>query len=156
MSELRFRYAAREDLPAIVALLADDAKGQTREELSDPLPDAYYQAFAAMEAQSTAALPNRYLLACQGELVVACLQLTLIAGLSRRGRIRAQLEGVRVSSAHRGQKIGQRLIERSLELARSHGASLAQFTTDKSRQDAHRFYERLGFVASHEGMKKEL
>jgi ribosomal protein S18 acetylase RimI-like enzyme len=156
VSELCFRYAQRDDLPAIVALLADDAKGQTREELSDPLPEAYYSAFAAMEAQSTPELPNRYLLACQGDEVVGCLQLTLIAGLSRRGRTRAQIEGVRVSAAHRGQKIGQRLIEHALELAKSHGASLAQFTTDKSRQDAHRFYERLGFVASHEGMKKEL
>jgi len=156
VSELSFRYARREDLPAIVALLADDPKGQTREELSDPLPEAYFLAFAAMEAQSTPELPNAYLLACQGEVIVGCLQLTLIAGLSRRGRLRAQIEGVRVSSAHRGQKIGQHLIERSLEIAKSHGASLAQFTTDKSRQDAHRFYERLGFVASHEGMKKEL
>ena len=112
---LTFRYATRDDLPAIVALLADDEKGKTREEFTDPLPNAYYAAFDAMESQSTAALPNKYLLACQGDDVVGCLQLTLIAGLSRRGQLRAQIEGVRVSSKVRGQKIGEKLIAESVD-----------------------------------------
>ena len=155
-SEITFRYATREDLPAIVALLADDEKGKTREELADPLPDAYYQAFDAMESQSTEALPNKYLLAVQGADIVGCLQLTLIAGLSRRGQLRAQIEGVRVSSKVRGQKIGEKLITHSISISKSLGAVLVQFTTDKTRKDAHRFYERLGFEASHEGMKMRL
>ena len=155
-SNITFRYANRADLPAIVALLADDEKGKTREEFTDPLPDAYYAAFDAMESQSTEALPNKYLLAMSGDDVVGCLQLTLIAGLSRRGQLRAQIEGVRVSSKGRGQKIGEKLIEQSISISKSLGAHLVQFTTDKTRKDAHRFYERLGFVASHEGMKMTL
>ena len=109
-----------------------------------------------MESQSTEALPNKYLLAMSGDDVVGCLQLTLIAGLSRRGQLRAQIEGVRVSSKVRGQKIGEKLIEQSISISKSLGAHLVQFTTDKTRKDAHRFYERLGFVASHEGMKMTL
>lgn len=156
MSDITFRNATRDDLPAIVALLADDEKGKTREELTDPLPNAYYAAFDAMASQSTTALPNQYLLACHGSDIVGCLQLTLIAGLSRRGQLRAQIEGVRVSSTMRGQKIGEKLILESISLSKSLGAALIQFTTDKTRKDAHRFYERLGFVASHEGMKLQL
>lgn len=151
-----FRQANRDDLPAIVALLADDEKGQTREEPTDPLPDAYYAAFEAMQSQSTESLPNIYLLACQNDRIVGCLQLTLIAGLSRRGQLRAQIEGVRVSGAVRGQKIGEKLVLESVSISKSLGAALVQLTTDKSRKDAHRFYERLGFVASHEGMKMTL
>ncbi|NIZ00789.1 GNAT family N-acetyltransferase [Thalassospira lucentensis] len=156
MSDITFRYATRDDLPAIVALLADDEKGKTREELTDPLPNAYYAAFDAMASQSTAGLPNQYLLACHGSDIVGCLQLTLIAGLSRRGQLRAQIEAVRVSSTMRSQKIGEKLILESISLSKSLGAALIQFTTDKTRKDAHRFYERLGFVASHEGMKLQL
>ena len=156
MTDITFRYATRKDLPAIVALLADDEKGKTREELRDPLPDVYYAAFDAMESQSTEALPNKYLLACRDDDIVGCLQLSLIAGLSRKGRLRAQIEGVRVSSKCRGQKVGEKLITESISISKLLGASLVQFTTEKSRKDAHRIYERLGFVASHEGMKKEI
>tara|TARA_R110001583_G_scaffold96819_3_gene241353 strand:+ start:62300 stop:62779 length:480 start_codon:yes stop_codon:yes gene_type:complete len=151
-----FRYALRSDLPAIVALLADDEKGKTRENLTNPLPDIYFNAFDAMEATSTNALPNKYLLAIANDQIVGCLQLTLIAGLSRQGRLRAQIEGVRVSSAHRGQKIGEAMILRAIDISRDLGASLMQFTTDKTRTDAHRFYQRLGFIASHEDMKRDL
>ena len=155
-ADITFRYATRDDLPAIVALLADDEKGKTREEFTDPLPDAYYAAFDAMESQSTDALPNKYLLALQGTDIVGCLQLTLIAGLSRRGQLRAQIEGVRVASSARGQKIGEKLITQSITISKLLGAALVQFTTDKTRKDAHRFYERLGFIASHEGMKLQI
>lgn len=120
-TDVSFRYATRDDLPAIVGLLADDEKGKTREELTDPLPDAYTAAFEAMESQSTDALPNKYLLALQGTEIVGCLQLTLIAGLSRRGQLRAQIEGVRVASTARGQKIGEKLIA-SLFRFRNHSA----------------------------------
>ncbi|OKH87331.1 GNAT family N-acetyltransferase [Thalassospira sp. TSL5-1] len=156
MTDLMFRYATRSDLPAIVALLADDEKGKTREQLTDPLPECYYRAFDHMESVSSDTLPNKYLLAICDAEIVGCLQLTLIPGLSRQGRLRAQIEGVRVSSHHRGKKIGEALILRAIDISRDLGASLVQFTTDKSRKDAHRFYERLGFVASHEGMKRDI
>ncbi|MDP2699288.1 GNAT family N-acetyltransferase [Thalassospira sp.] len=156
MSNLAFRTATRDDLPAIVALLADDEKGKTREDTSLPLSQAYYDAFDAMTAASTDQCPNIYLLAVWGNDIVGCLQLTLIPGLSRRGRLRAQIEGVRVSSRHRGQKIGENLILESISISKLLGATLMQFTTDATRKDAHRFYERLGFVASHLGMKRDL
>ncbi|RCK53929.1 GNAT family acetyltransferase [Thalassospira profundimaris] len=156
MQNLMFRYAVRSDLPAIVALLADDEKGKTREQISDPLPELYYRAFEAMESVSSDSLPNKYLLAILDSEIVGCLQLTLIPGLSRQGRLRAQIEGVRISSHHRGKKIGEALILHAIDISRALGASLMQFTTDKSRKDAHRFYERLGFVSSHEGMKRDL
>lgn len=155
-SDITFRYATRNDLPAIVALLADDEKGKTREQYADPLPEAYYTAFDGMMSQSTESLPNQYLLACQHNNIVGCLQLTLIAGLSRLGQLRAQIEGVRVSSSIRGQKIGEQLIKQAITISKDKGASIVQLTTDKTREDAHRFYERLGFVASHEGMKMTL
>ena len=132
MTDITFRYATHEDLPAIVALLADDEKGKTREELRDPLPDVYYAAFDAMQSQSTEALPNKYLLACRGDDIVGCLQLTLIAGLSRKGRLRAQIEGVRVSSKCRGQNVGKKLITESISISQLLGASLVQFTTTKA------------------------
>lgn len=147
-----FRSATRADLPAIVALLADDPLGATRERLEDPLPAPYEEAFAAIEAN-----PNDELIVAslEGE-VVGVLQLTFIPGLSRLGSWRAQVEGVRVSGAHRSAGLGRRLIEEAIRRARDRGCRLVQLTSDKSRVDALRFYERLGFVASHEGFKLQL
>jgi GNAT superfamily N-acetyltransferase len=93
---------------------------------------------------------------CIGDEVVGTLQLTLLHHLSHRGAIRAQIEGVRVARAYRGRGIGHRLIEWTLARARERGARIAQLSTDKSRVDAHRFYETLGFRATHEGMKLPL
>ncbi len=91
-----------------------------------------------------------------GDRVVGCLQLTFIPGLTRLGMTRAQIEAVRVDARHRGQGIGEALFRAAIGLAREAGCGLVQLTTNKSRHDAHRFYQRLGFVASHEGMKLPL
>ena len=88
--------------------------------------------------------------------VVGCLQLTVIPGLSRMGATRGQLEGVRVSSKHRGRRIGEALVEAATDRARELGCSIVQLTTDRTRLDAHRFYERLGFVSTHIGMKRAI
>ena len=99
---------------------------------------------------------NDIVLAVDDGEVVGCLQLTLIAGLSRLGMKRAQIEGVRVSRRHRGKGVGEKLLNHAIEMARHEGCGLVQLTTDKTRPDAHRFYEALGFVHSHAGMKLTL
>jgi ribosomal protein S18 acetylase RimI-like enzyme len=151
-SKLSFRTAIRDDLPAIVRMLADDGLGKGREQPVDPLPQAYGDAFDRMAAQPG----NDYLLAEIDGEVVGCLQLTVIHGLSRTGMSRAQIEGVRVAGSHRGQGIGEALFREAIDRAQAAGCGLVQLTTDKARPDALRFYEKLGFTASHEGMKREL
>jgi GNAT superfamily N-acetyltransferase len=152
VSEISIRCASAADLPAIVRLLADDPLGRTRERDEDPLPSAYLDAFAEIEAQEG----NQVLVAVAQADVIGCLQLTIIPGLARLGARRAQIEGVRVAALRRGEKIGERLFEEAIARARAAGCSLVQLTTDASRPDAHRFYERLGFTASHVGMKLAL
>lgn len=152
MTHITIRTARRDDVPAIVALLADDPLGQTREDNADPLPDAYWRAFDEVALQ-----PGNFLLvADRAGAVVGCLQLTVIPGLSRRGMKRGLIEAVRVGAGERGQGLGELLVRHALGLARNDGCGLVQLTSDKSRPDAHRFYERLGFVASHVGMKLQL
>jgi ribosomal protein S18 acetylase RimI-like enzyme len=146
---IAIREARRDDLPRVVALLADDPLGASRELPGEPLDPAYAAAFDAMAAQGG----NVLLVAVAGDQVVGCLQLIVIPGLSRAGMLRGQIEGVRVASAHRGRRIGERLVEAAVERARAAGCGLVQLTSDASRADAHRFYERLGFVATHVGMK---
>lgn len=143
-----FRRAVRTELAQIVSLLADDDMGRTRETAEGDLTP-YEAAWTEMEADPS----NWILVAMVGEEVVGVLQLTLIAGLSRQGTKRAQIEGVRVKSSSRGQSIGRKLIHFAIDTAREHGCGLIQLTTDKRRQDARRFYESLGFEATHEGMK---
>lgn len=143
------REAAEADIAAIAFLLADDGLGRGREAPGDP---AYARAFAAMSAQPG----NLYLVAEVAGEVIGCLQFTLIHGLSRKGASRAQIEGVRVHADHRGQKIGEALFNAAFERAASAGCALVQLTTDRQRTDALRFYERLGFEASHWGMKRVL
>lgn len=146
----RIVRAERADLPAIVALLAHDPLGQSREDPADP---AYVEAFAAIAADPAQLL----VVAVDGDdQVVATMQLTFIPGLSRRGATRAQLESVRVADSARGSGLGATILEWAITYARECGADLMQLTTDKSRTRAHAFYERLGFVASHEGMKLAL
>jgi ribosomal protein S18 acetylase RimI-like enzyme len=152
MSGTTIRSARREDVAAIVALLADDSLGRERETNSNPLPAAYRQAFDDIGARSG----NFLFVAERGGAVVGCLQLTIIPGLSRRGMKRGLIEAVRVAAACRGQGVGEELIRHAIAIARAEGCGLVQLTSDKSRADAHRFYARLGFVASHVGMKLEL
>lgn len=147
---LKIRKAVQADLPAIVAMLADDVLGVARERPEDaPL---YETAWRQIEAQGG----NDVLVAELPEGVVGCLQLIIIPGLARQGALRAQIEGVRVASTHRGEEIGERMIAFAIDTARAAGCRLVQLTTDKRRTAAHRFYERLGFEATHEGMKLEL
>jgi GNAT superfamily N-acetyltransferase len=149
---LSFRLARRADLRAIVELLADDALGRTREEVGEPLPAPYEAAFEAIAADPN----NELIVACRGDRVVATLQLTYSPGLSHRGSWRATIESVRTAAPLRGQGIGRALMEWAVERARARGCRLVQLATNRSRIDAQRFYERLGFQASHLGMKLDL
>jgi ribosomal protein S18 acetylase RimI-like enzyme len=152
MSAIAIRPARREDVPAIVALLADDPLGRERETDTHPLPPAYWRAFDDIAAQTG----NFLFVAESNGAVAGCLQLTIIPGLSRRGIKRGLIEAVRVSASCRGQGVGETLVRHAIEIARAEDCGLVQLTSDKSRAGAHRFYERLGFVASHVGMKLRL
>ena len=147
--EVTVRAAIRNDVPAIVRLLADDALGAQRELLEEPVAPVYLHAFDEMAAQPG----NGLLVAVLDDRVIGCLQLTMIAGLSRRGVRRAQIEGVRVSSNYRGERVGEQLLLEAIARARAAGCGLVQLTSDVSRLDARRFYERFGFKATHIGMK---
>ena len=141
------RRAAAGDVPAIVGLLADDQLGATRDG-GDMAP--YLRAFAAIDADPA----QRLLVACPpGGEVAGTLQVTFIPGLARRGALRAQIEAVRVGRGQRGQGLGEAMIRWAVADAARRGCALVQLTSDKRRPAAHRFYERLGFTASHEGFK---
>ncbi|MPZ46125.1 MAG: GNAT family N-acetyltransferase [Betaproteobacteria bacterium] len=145
----RLRQATAQDLPAIVRLLADDPLGAKRECYREPLPASYQAAFAAIERD-----PNQELcVACLGESVVGVLQLTFIPYLTYQGGWRALIEGVRIAPGLRSRGLGRILFEWAIERARDRGCHMVQLTSDKARPDAIRFYQGLGFVASHEGMK---
>jgi len=151
-ADTRIRLADRADVPAIVRLLADDVLGATRELPAEPLAQAYWDAFDAMSAQGGNEL---YVAESDGE-IVGCLQLSVIPGLSRIGMKRGQIEGVRVSSRHRGRRIGEAMVTAAIDRSRALGCRVVQLTTDRTRIDAHRFYQRLGFEATHVGMKLTL
>ena len=147
-----FRTATREDVPRIVAMLADDDLGVTRESYADPLPEFYYDAFAAIDAD-----PNQQLVVAEAEeRVIGTAQLTFLPGLSHRGAWRAQIEAVRVDSSVRSVGLGGKLIRFGIQRAQQRGCRMVQLTSDKSRKKAIRFYERLGFKSTHEGMKLHL
>lgn len=149
---MNIRKATKHDLPEMVRMLADDVLGSKRESYQDPLPSEYYEAFNDIEEQQG----NCILVAVEEEELLGFLQLTFIPGLPRMGMKRAQIEGVRVDEKHRGKRIGEKLFEDAFERAKEAKCSMVQLATDKSRKDAHRFYERLGFEASHNGMKRML
>ncbi|MFD5029716.1 GNAT family N-acetyltransferase [Streptomyces sp. NPDC058220] len=150
MSDLEIRPAAPDDIPAIVAMLADDPLGAERESPDDLTP--YIAAYERLARD-----PNQHVMvAVRDSRVVGTLQLTIIPGLSRRGATRSVIEGVRIHADERGSGLGSRFIEWAVDESRSHGCQLVQLTSDASRSDAHRFYERLGFTASHVGFKLQL
>jgi GNAT superfamily N-acetyltransferase len=146
------RTAVRADVPAVVALLADDDLGRTRETPPDGDLSPYLRAFELLDADPGELLVVAVL---DGE-VVATLQLSVIPGLSRGGALRAQLEAVRVAGRRQGTGLGTALVGWAIDEARRRGCALVQLTSDKRRTDAHRFYERLGVRASHEGLKLDL
>jgi GNAT superfamily N-acetyltransferase len=150
--DLTFRRATEADIPAIIALLADDVLGASRETMGAESQPRYRSAFRAIDAD-----PNQFLLVVDdGIKIVGTLQLTFIAGLARGGMKRGQIEAVRVASDRRGEKVGEAMLDWALEKCRSEQCGIVQLTTDKSRSDAHRFYDRLGFEPSHIGYKMEL
>ena len=152
MASVVFRRAASDDLPAIVALLADDPIGSGRESVGAQLDPCYAAAFAAIERD-----PNQLLeVAENGGKVIGVLQLSFIPGLTRRGMWRGQVEGVRVAGAERGTGIGRAMLLWAVEECRKRGCGLVQLTSDKRRTAAHAFYEALGFRATHEGYKLAL
>lgn len=143
--------AEQQHVPAIVALLTDDVLGQSRE--ADPGDQRYQDAFAEIDAD-----PNQVLLVVLGgdDQLAATAQLTFIPGLSRGGALRAQVEAVRVAADQRGRGLGEALFGWMIEYCTTRGAAMLQLTTDRQRADAVRFYERLGFVVSHHGLKLAL
>ena len=152
VAEQRFavRRATAEDVTAIVALLADDDIGAAREARSDAGLAPYMAAFQAIDADPAQLL----IVTTDGDGAVAgTMQLTFIPGLARRGALRAQIEAVRVAAGHRGQGLGEAMFRWAIDEAARRGCGLVQLTSDKRRPGAHRFYERLGFTASHEGFK---
>ncbi|MFF3832479.1 GNAT family N-acetyltransferase [Streptomyces sp. NPDC002458] len=150
MSDLDIRPAVSADIPAIVAMLADDPLGAQRESPDDL--DPYLAAFRRLVDD-----PNQHLtVAVRQGKVVGTLQLTIVPGLSRRGATRSIVEGVRVHADERGSGLGTQLIQWAVDESRRQGCQLVQLTSDTTRTDAHRFYERLGFTASHVGFKLAL
>lgn len=152
METIVFRSALFDDVPAIVALLADDPLGSQREKLATPLDARYVAAFRAIEADTN----QQLVVVAEGDQVIGTMQLSFIPGIARMGAWRAQIEAVRIAAHRRDSGLGQQMFEWAIEQCRARGCNLVQLTTDKSRADAHRFYEKLGFVASHEGYKLAL
>lgn len=153
MRTLKFRCATSDDLPSIVKLLADDPLGSKREHYSIPLPQSYYDAYAAIERDE-----NNELVVVEDaeQQILGVLQMTFIPAITYKGSWRALIEGVRVASHVRSSGIGRQLFLWAIERARARGCHMLQLTSDKARPDAIRFYKSLGFVASHEGMKLKL
>jgi len=150
--EILFRSARRADLPSIVRMLADDDLGSQRERYESPLPESYYSAFEQINND-----PNHELIVAErnGE-VIGTLHLMFLPSVSFQGGLRAQVESVRVDKRFQSQGIGSEMMKWSVERAKQRGAHVFQLTTHKSREDAHRFYERLGFKGTHLGMKLSL
>ena len=143
-----FRKATQRDLMEIVGMLANDPLGALREDLQHP--EKYQQAFELIDKDD-----NQELIVVENEggEVIGTFQLTFIQYLTHQGGIRAQVESVRVRDDQRGKGIGEQMFQWAIHRAKQKGAHLVQLTSDKKRLDAIRFYERLGFTASHEGMK---
>ena len=150
---MKIRPATKNDIPTIVEMIAKDKLGALRENFKVPLPKKYYNAFAQIDSG-----PNQELMVIEDESqeVIGTLQLSFIQYLTYQGGIRAQIEAVRVHENYRGKGIGQKLFEWAIGRAKEKGAHVVQLTTDKERPEALRFYENLGFKASHEGMKLHL
>lgn len=151
-NNITFRKATEDDLYKIVEMLADDELGMMRERFENPLPQTYIKAFESISNDPN----NELIVACKGEEVVGVQQITYTPYITHQGGWRATVEGVRTLKTVRGEGVGTELIKFAVKRSRERGCHLIQLTTDKKREDAHRFYERLGFKATHEGMKMKL
>jgi ribosomal protein S18 acetylase RimI-like enzyme len=149
ISSITIRRARREDVEIIVAMLADDPLGRARERLEEPLPPCYFRAFEALDRDS-----NIQLVVAEGRdgVVVGCLQLCILPGLSSQGASRALIEDVRVATDCRSRGIGEQMVQWAVTEARAKGCKLVELLTHQTRVDAQRFYVRLGFAPSHVGM----
>ena len=150
---MNIRKATREDIPVIIEMLANDNLGSKREDFQHPIPEPYLLAFDKISAD-----PNQELVVLEGEdgQLAGTLQLSFLQYLTYQGGVRAQIEQVRIHESQRGKGLGQLLFEWAIQRAKDKKAHVVQLTTDKRRPDALRFYENLGFKASHEGMKLHL
>lgn len=148
---MKFRKATENDLLAIVEMMAEDVLGRKREKFQNPLPIEYHEAFKRIQADA-----NQELIVVEEENleVIGTLQLSFIPYLSYRGGIKAQIENVMIRKDKRGLGIGKKLLDWAIDRAKEKNAHLLQLTTDKQRPRARKFYEDLGFQATHEGMKK--
>lgn len=152
MTDLTIRDATLEDVPAVVAILADDEKGRLREDASGTLDPGYMAAFGAIDAD-----PNQRLLVAEKDgAIVGTFQLSFLPGLSFKGAWRGQIEAVRIAGHLRGRGLGRAMIEWAIERCRERGCRMVQLTTHRERERAHAFYDRLGFEPSHIGMKLHL
>lgn len=152
MHAILFRQATIDDLPAIIRMLADDFLGQQRERLEDPLPESYVKAFREIDAD-----PNNELIVAENDgVVIGTLQLIIIPSLSYQGGKRSSVESVRVDEKYRGQGIGREMMLWAIERAKEKDCISMHLTSHGERKDAHRFYQQLGFSASHVGMKISL
>jgi GNAT superfamily N-acetyltransferase len=151
-TKLKFRLAKADDLADIIRMLSDDALGASREKFEPVLADSYLQAF-----ENIAKDPNQELTIVEmdGEKV-GTYHLTFIQYLTHQGGLRAQIEAVRTDSRYRGQGVGTKIFEYIIDMARQKGCNMVQLTTDKQRPDAIKFYQTIGFVPTHEGMKLKL
>ena len=147
---MKFRKATINDVPTIVEMIADDELGKARENYTIPLPKTYFDAFERIDSDNNQELT---VVVDEKDEVVGVFQLTFIPYLTYQGGIRAQIEGVRVNKTYRNQGVGKTIFQWAIQRAKERNAHLLQLTTDKQRPDAIRFYESLGFKASHEGMK---
>jgi GNAT superfamily N-acetyltransferase len=147
------RRATENDVSAIVQMLADDDLGSGRESYKEPLPVAYTKAFKNIQKD-----PNQELMVVDNEKgeIIGSFQLSFIQYLTYQGGTRAQIESVRIRKDHRGGGLGTQMFEWAIKRAKEKGAHVLQLTTDKKRPAARQFYESLGFVASHHGMKLHL
>ncbi|RNA66915.1 GNAT family N-acetyltransferase [Alteribacter keqinensis] len=150
--DIRFRLAEEKDLDKIVEMLADDVLGSRRERYEQPLPVSYLKAFRAITSDAN----NELVVAYQGDEIIGVQQITFTPYLTHQGGWRATIEGVRTASSSRSKGVGTELIKWAIKRAEKLGCHLVQLTTDKERPDALRFYEKLGFKATHEGLKLKL
>lgn len=152
MASFIFRKAKQSDLQAIIRLLAEDEFGRQREQVSHEIAPSYQRAFDRIVSD-----PNQFLMVIEekNEVIGTC-HLTLMPSLTFQGALRMNIEAVRIAASRRGQGVGEWMIDQAIHLAREKGCKMIQLTTNKKRIDAKRFYEKLGFQATHEGMKMVL